>query len=91
MIDSDRLIVKRMTFSARTGEGEAESPRMMQVLSFGLSESLLSSTLAPKDRGLADERTRLGPSDDYVGLSVREATRAAIGDPIAFLPMIVTW
>ena len=49
----------------------------------------LSAIASPQMQELiADERTRLGPLDDYVGLSVLEAKLAAIGDAISYLPMI---
>ena len=38
---------------------------------------------------IADELARLGPLDDYVGLTVKEAKSKAIGDPITYLPLIV--
>jgi len=38
---------------------------------------------------IAAERARLGPAGDYVGLTVKEAKRVAIGDPATHLPMVI--
>jgi hypothetical protein len=38
---------------------------------------------------IAGELDRLGPLDDYVGLSVKEAKSQAIGDPTLYLPLIM--
>ena len=38
---------------------------------------------------IASELDRLGPLDDYVGLTMNEAKRRAIGDPIIYLPLVV--
>lgn len=38
---------------------------------------------------IAAELARLGPLDDYVGLTMREAKRRAIGDPTLYLPVIL--
>ena len=38
---------------------------------------------------IADELARLGPLDDYVGLSVKAAKSKAIGNPAIYLPLII--
>lgn len=38
---------------------------------------------------IATELARLGPLDDYVGLTVKAAKTKAIGDPIVYLPLII--
>jgi hypothetical protein len=43
---------------------------------------------SPELQGLiADELEHLGPLDDYVGLTVFEAKRQAVGDPTLYLPL----
>jgi hypothetical protein len=37
---------------------------------------------------IADERQRLGPLDSYVGMSIRDAKVAAIGDAILYVPRL---
>ncbi|MGQ0600350.1 MAG: Ig-like domain-containing protein [Anaerolineales bacterium] len=52
--------------------------------------SNLSATSSAELRQLiADEVARLGPLDDYVGLTMHEAKRQVIGDPKLYLPLIV--
>ena len=38
---------------------------------------------------IAAELLRLGPLDDYVGMTVKEAKRKAIGDPTIYLPIVL--
>jgi hypothetical protein len=38
---------------------------------------------------ISEELVRLGPLDDYVGLTVKEAKRQAIGDAVIYLPLII--
>ena len=38
---------------------------------------------------IADELARLGPLDDYTGLTVKEAKSKAIGDPMIYLPLLM--
>ena len=38
---------------------------------------------------IAAELARLGPLDEYVGLTVKEAKRQAIGDALIYLPLII--
>ena len=38
---------------------------------------------------IAGELARLGPLDDYVGLTVKEAKSKAIGDPVVYLPLVL--
>jgi hypothetical protein len=38
---------------------------------------------------IADELAHLGPLDDYVGLTVKEAKSKAIGDPAVYLPVVM--
>lgn len=56
-------------------------------------ESFLSNLSAASSAELrqliADELARLGLLDDYVGLTMREAKRQAIGDPKLYLPLII--
>jgi hypothetical protein len=50
--------------------------------------SNLSAVSSPGLQALiADELVRLGPLDDYVGLTVFEAKRQAIGDPTLYMPL----
>jgi hypothetical protein len=52
--------------------------------------SNLSAVSSPGLQGLiADELVRLGPLDGYVGLTVIEAKKQAIGDPTLYLPLAV--
>ncbi|MCC6169806.1 MAG: hypothetical protein IT329_21490 [Caldilineaceae bacterium] len=42
----------------------------------------------PLQRRIATERSRLGPLEDYVGMSMSDAKRRAIGDPAVYLPLV---
>ena len=49
----------------------------------------LSAAASPELQQLiADELARLGPLDDYVGMTVKEAKSKAIGDPTIYLPIV---
>jgi hypothetical protein len=49
----------------------------------------LSAASSPElQQIIADELGRLGPLDSYVGLSMKEAKKLAIGDAILYLPVI---
>ncbi len=50
----------------------------------------LSAAASPELQQLiADELARLGPLDDYVGMTVKEAKSQAIGDPTIYLPIVL--
>ncbi|MCB0209945.1 MAG: cadherin-like domain-containing protein [Anaerolineae bacterium] len=38
---------------------------------------------------ISDEQTRLGPLDDYVGLTVKQAKHQAIGDATVYMPLVI--
>jgi hypothetical protein len=49
----------------------------------------LSTVSSPGLQGrIADELQRLGPLGGYVGLTMKEARRQALGDPTLYLPLI---
>lgn len=51
----------------------------------------LSAVASPQlQQVIASELARLGPLDDYVGMTIQEAKRLAIGDPALFLPLVTT-
>ncbi len=50
----------------------------------------LSAAASPELQQLiAAELARLGPLDDYVGMTVKEAKTKAIGDPTVYLPLVI--
>ena len=50
----------------------------------------LSAASSPELQQLiAAELARLGPLDDYVGMTVQEAKSKAIGDPTVYLPIVL--
>jgi hypothetical protein len=50
----------------------------------------LSAAASPElQQIIADELVRLGPLDDYVGMTVKEAKSKAIGDPTVYLPLVI--
>ena len=50
----------------------------------------LSAAASPElQQIIADELVRLGPLDDYVGMTVKEAKSKAIGDPTIYLPIVL--
>lgn len=49
----------------------------------------LSAGASPElHQRITAELARLGPLDDYAGMTIREAKRKAIGDPAVYLPLI---
>jgi hypothetical protein len=70
------------------GNGSAViTPAQVDALEAFLSN--LSALSSPALQQLiADELARLGPLDDYVGLSMAAARRRAIGDALLYLPVI---
>lgn len=49
----------------------------------------LSAAASPElQQIIAAELLRLGPLDDYVGMTVKEAKSKAIGDPVVYLPIV---
>ena len=50
----------------------------------------LSAMASPElQQIIDDERTRLGPPEDYVGLTVKEAKSKAIGAQVTYLPLVI--
>lgn len=50
----------------------------------------LSTAASPQlQQVIATELARLGPLDDYVGMTIQDAKRQAIGDPTLFLPLVM--
>jgi hypothetical protein len=70
-----------------SGDGSA----VISQVQIDAVESFLSNLAAAASPGLqqviAGELARLGPLDDYAGLTMREARRLAIGDPTLYFPL----
>jgi hypothetical protein len=75
--------------SLTDGDGSAviTQAQVEAIKSFLNNLSLVSS--AELQQLIANELNRLGPLDDYVGLTVKEAKSRAIGDPTLYLPLII--
>jgi hypothetical protein len=70
------------------GDGSAlvTQAQVDAIASFLMNLSAVSSPAL--QQLIASELVRLGPLDDYVGLTVSEAKRQAIGDAAVFLPLL---
>jgi hypothetical protein len=70
------------------GDGSAKITQA-QVDAIDSFLTALSAAASPElQQIIADERARLGSLDDYVGLSVEDAKRKAIGEPVIYMPML---
>ncbi|MCB0153869.1 MAG: hypothetical protein KDF65_03665 [Anaerolineae bacterium] len=71
------------------GDGSAvvTQPQVEAIEAFLANLSAAGS--ADLQQLIAAELTRLGPLDEYVGLTVKEAKSQAIGDAVVYLPLII--
>lgn len=76
-------------YSLVDGDGSATitQPQMEAMETFLANLSTAGST--DLQQLISDELVRLGPLDDYVGMTVKEAKRQAIGDAVIYLPLVI--
>lgn len=74
--------------SLTAGDGSALITQAQVEAVSGFLDHLASASSARLQQVISDERQRIGPLDKYVGLTVKEARRQAVGEPVLYLPWI---